>query len=489
MNDEFSRALRPVKARLRRNRFLRGLAFGLLAGLAAALAVRILSLWIPMERKWLWALLPVPACALLCALFGALRPVRASAAAEAADAAGLRERTVTALENAEKDTEICRLQRADACAALRSLDVKRIRPASVKKVLLASLGCFALLAALLFIRVPADSAAEARAALRQTLREGSEQVAKAAEKDGESLTREERAELRRLAEDLERDLSGSRDEADALVALDRAEQRLEQLRAQTAGEAASASVSQAGGSGPGEGNSPGSGENPQSDGQSSANGQNTNGTSGSAVGKAPNTASALSSLKSAVNPSQAKTSGQSANGNSGKAGKSGQTGKSGNSGNSGNSGTASGQSGQSGSQGSGQGAGGAGGQGKQSGGGAGEGSTNLEQEGGGNGSGTHASGSRDPRYKEEQYETIYDPERAEAAFRDEATNQNRLGDDGSVQIETGPGKGRLGGDVPWGSVLGEYAETETRSAERENLTGQERQWVEEYYRLLTEQNN
>ena len=62
MNDEFSRALRPVKARLRRNRFLRGLAFGLLAGLAAALAVRILSLWIPLERKELWTLLPLPAC-------------------------------------------------------------------------------------------------------------------------------------------------------------------------------------------------------------------------------------------------------------------------------------------------------------------------------------------------------------------------------------------------------------------------------------------
>lgn len=487
MNDEFSRALRPVKARLRRNRFLRGLAFGLLAGLAAALAVRILSLWIPLERKELWTLLPLPACALLGALAGALRPVRAKDAAEAADAAGLRERAVTALENADRDTEICRLQRVDACAALRSLDVKSIRPGSVKKVLLASLACAGALAVLLFVRVPADSAAEARSALRKTLSEGSEQVAQAAEKDGERLSREERAELRRLAEELDRDLSASRDEADALVALDRAQQRLEQLRAQTAGAAAAAA--QGGASGAGDANQQGAGGA-----QAPGGSQNANGNSASGRGSMPNTASALSALKAAVNPSQAKASGQGANGNSGKSGQSGQSGRSGQSGqsgqsgNSGNSGNASGQAPQSSGQGPGQGGGNADGPGNQSGGGAGEGSTNLEQEGGGNGSGSHASGTRDPRYREEQYETIYDPERAEAARRDEITNQNRLGDEGSVQAETGPGKGSLGGDVPWGSVFGEYAETEARSAERENLTGQEREWVSEYFRLLTEQN-
>ena len=283
MNDEFSRALRPVKARLRRNRFLRGLAFGLLAGLAAALAVRILSLWIPLERKELWTLLPLPACALLGALAGALRPVRAKDAAEAADAAGLRERAVTALENADRDTEICRLQRADACAALRSLDVKSIRPGSVKKVLLASLACAGALAVLLFVRVPADSAAEARSALRKTLSEGSEQVAQAAEKDGERLSREERAELRRLAEELDRDLSASRDEADALVALDRAQQRLEQLRAQTAGAAAAAA--QGGASGAGDANQQGAGGA-----QAPGGSQNANGNSASGRGSMPNTA-------------------------------------------------------------------------------------------------------------------------------------------------------------------------------------------------------
>ena len=67
------------------------------------------------------------------------------------------------------------------------------------------------------------------------------------------------------------------------------------------------------------------------------------------------------------------------------------------------------------------------------------------------------------------------------------TNQNRLGNEESLQVETGPGKGSLGGSVPWNEVFREYEETETRSAERENLTTKERQWVNDYYSLLTSQ--
>ena len=125
--------------------------------------------------------------------------------------------------------------------------------------------------------------------------------------------------------------------------------------------------------------------------------------------------------------------------------------------------------------------------GEDTGGGAGEGTTNLEAEAGGKKESGSAKGTRDPKYKEAEYETIYDPERIEKSVRDEMTNQNRLGNEESLQVETGPGKGSLGGSVPWNEVFREYEETETRSAERENLTTKERQWVNEYYSLLTNQ--
>ena len=123
----------------------------------------------------------------------------------------------------------------------------------------------------------------------------------------------------------------------------------------------------------------------------------------------------------------------------------------------------------------------------KTGGGAGEGTTNQEQQGGGSSGGGPVTGSRDPRYKEVRYETIYDPEHIAKDKENVMTEQYRLGDEDSLQIETGPGRGNLDGDVPWGEALQEYADTEARSADRENLTVQERRWVDEYYRLLTEQ--
>ena len=64
------------------------------------------------------------------------------------------------------------------------------------------------------------------------------------------------------------------------------------------------------------------------------------------------------------------------------------------------------------------------------------------------------------------------------------TEQNKLGED-SVQIETGPGKGRLEGNVPFREVVGEYAEAEAAAAESARLTREQKQWVDEYFRRLT----
>ena len=72
------------------------------------------------------------------------------------------------------------------------------------------------------------------------------------------------------------------------------------------------------------------------------------------------------------------------------------------------------------------------------------------------------------------------------AAKDQVTDQNRLDAGDSVQVETGPGQGTLEGSVPWGEVFREYEETETRSAQRENLSAQERQWVDDYYAILTD---
>ena len=461
MNNELKKCLRPVKRRIRRNRFLQGAAWGLAAGVGAALILRIIALFTPVADKWLWAVLPAAGFTLLFAAWNALRPVKDRPAAEAADGCGLKERAVTALEMTESETEICKLQREDACRTLQELDVRQIRPDSAKKQLLTALGCGILVMTLLLIPNPRDKEAEARQTLRKTLKEGTEEIARAAQEDEERLSPEKRTELRRLTEELKRELLDSRDETDALVALDRAEQRLEQMQERTAGDTA------AGNDGAGSENADGSGNQ---------NGEAADGTGAAATGKigqSPadsgirngklSTQKALTTLKSAVNPASAKLKTQTT--------------------------TAGSQAGEGQGEGlNGQGTPGAGsGSGNQAANGAGEGSTNLEEEAGGGKQNGTVRGNRDPKYKEAEYETIYDPERIEKTVRDEMTNQNRVGNEESLQAETGPGKGSLGGSVPWDEVFREYEETETRAAERENLTTKEREWVNEYYSLLTEQ--
>lgn len=468
---EVIQKLRAVKIRLRRNRLLRGAAAGLAAGLGAAALLQVAAFFVPVPDRGLLAAGIAAAAALLGALGNALRPVKNTDAAKAADACGLKERTITALEGGEEPIRL--LQRRDACAALEKLDVKMIRPGSVKRALCAALGCAVLLGGLLLIPNPQDSAAAAQKALVRTLREGAKAIEKAAEEDEATLPEEKKNELRKIAEELNRELDRSRDAADALVALDRAEQRLEQFRQQTAGDAMNAAN---GAAGMNEGRADKAGENgrtgmqapeglsgQEGSGQEGGSGQDGAGQQSSGQLAAAAAASgltdaqmktlqALAALKGQVNPSAAGGS---------QSGRSGMTGSKGGAGN---------------------------GQGKGSN-GAGEGSTNEEQKGGGgNGNRAGGEGTRDARYKEEKYETIYDPERIDKPLEDVMTDQFRLTDEDGLQIETGPGRGNLSGDVPWSDVLQDYADTEARSADRENLTVQERKWVNDYFSLLTEQN-
>ena len=464
---EVLKALRPVKHRIRRNRFLRGAAAGLAAGLAAAVILQAAAFFVPVPDRGLWAAAAAAAVMLLTALGNAARPVKDMTAAQAADACGLKERTVTALEGG--DEPIRQLQRQDARRALEALNVKQIRPGSVKKALLAAMGCAVLLGTLLLIPNAQDTEAAARKALNRTLQEGRKTIEQAAEDDEERLPDEKKSELRKITADLNRELGESRDAADALVALDKAEQRLEQMRQETAGDKTDGSgASGEAGSGEKTGNAEGKGEGENA-------GQAVDGQAGTASSASAGTAAqlqtleALKALKGAVNPSL-----QAGNGIQGIEGKNGTpVGQAG-------TGTGNGQTGQNGA-GSGKNPGG------KTGGGAGEGTTNEEQQGDGNSSNGIVKGNRDPRYKEVQYETIYDPEHIDKDKQDVMTEQFRTSDEGSAQIETGPGRGNLNGDVPWGEALQEYADTEARAADRENLTTQERQWVNDYYKLLTEQ--
>ena len=507
--NELLKALGPVRSRLRLRRFVSGAGWGFAGGALAALILLAVTSFVPLANRWWIAGVCVAGGTLLAAASNALRPVKPLEAARAADACGLRERAVTALELAETDrpeADITLLQRRDACERLQALDARQIRPAFPKRRLLAGALLLALCAATLLLPGGGDRAVAARQAL-ETKTAAMAKAAEEAEKADEAgLTEKEKAELRKLTADLKRDLTASRDEADALVAVDKAEQQLQKLRQEqaqekTAGDAMSAmnALSQAMQSAGMDAAADALAEAlasgdaaAMSKALSDLSAEDLQKLSESLTGEAKALAEAMAQTAQQGELSEARMqalqqaaqSAQSAGSMSAAqqatalqqalAGMKASLGA--------------GQSQQSASQASMSGAGaGSGNNPGQSGGGAGTGSTNEEQKGGSGGKNSGGSKGTNPaEFKQTEYETIYDPEKVDVAARDVMTNQQSLGKD-SVQIETGPGKGSLEGNVPVSQVVGEYAEQEVKAAESANLTREQKQWVDEYFRKLTEE--
>ena len=519
--NELLKALGPVRSRLRLRRFVSGAGWGFAGGALAALILLAVTSFVPLANRWWIAGACVAGGTLLAAASNALRPVSPLEAARAADACGLRERAVTALElaEAEKSTpappdgagqrlaDMILLQRRDACERLQALDARQIHPAFPKRRLLAGALLLALCAATLLLPGGGDRAVAARQAL-ETKTAAMAKAAEEAEKADEAgLTEKEKAELRKLTADLKRDLTASRDEADALVAVDKAEQQLQKLRQEqaqekTAGDAMSAmnALSQAMQSAGMDAAAADAIAEALASGDAAAmskalsdlSAENLQKLSESLTGEAKALAEAMAQTAQQGELSEARMqalqqaaqSAQSAGSMSAAqqttalqqalAGMKASLGA--------------GQSQQSASQASMSGAGsGSGNNPGQSGGGAGTGSTNEEQKGGSGGQKSGGSKGTNPaEFKQTEYETIYDPEKVDVAARDVMTNQQSLGKD-SVQIETGPGKGSLEGNVPVSQVVGEYAEQEVKAAESANLTREQKQWVDEYFRKLTEE--
>lgn len=495
--EKLLKALRPVRRRLRLRRFAHGAGTGFAAGALAALVLLAVTSFVPLKNRWLIAAACTAGCTLLAGAGCAMWPVKPRDAALAADACGLRERSVTALELAgRQETEMILFQRQDACDSLNTLDVKQIRPGFPRRQVILGSVLLVLCAGTLLLPGGGDRAVAARQALEQKTASMAQKIDEAAAADEAGMTEKEKAELRKLTEDLKRELSASRDELDAMVALDKAEQQLEknrteQMRDRTAGDAMEAmdALSQAM---QGAGMDPGQAQSlseAMASGKAAAMNASLSeldaeqlkklaeGLTGDAKSLAEQLAQAAESGEITDAQLQAMMSGAQSSLQSSSL----QQAISGMKASLGASGTGPGsQSGPNAGTGTGNNQG-------MNGNGAGTGTTNEEQKGGA-GAGQKNStsgGNRPPEFKQGEYETIYDPEKAETASRDVMTEQNSLGKD-SVQIETGPGKGTLEGDIPFRQIVGEYAEQEVQAAESAHLTKEQKGWVDEYFRRLTD---
>ncbi len=479
-------ALRRARTRLRLIRCWRWTGFGLLLGAAGSLALLIAGLILPIPWKWMWAGLIFAVCLAAAALLGLLLPVSNGKAARLADRCGLKERAQTALALSERGDAMALLQRQDACQALRQADYRKA-PLPFSRRLSAAFALAA--AAVVLIAVLPDPQAGAAARMEhfaQRMREAEKLSEETKESLEKTLSQEELKELRRLMDELSRSMKNARTERDAYLALNEAEKRMESIRSSlsrqngadaltAAGLSALLRALESGDQKAVEQAAQEMMQNPEEASQSlNQAAAQMDGAEAQAMLTAASAlaagdmsqlqsalnslsmndlASALSQLQSMLDQLRAMAGDTSVSSLS--------------------------------SQGQGQGAGSGQGQNQGEGqGGAGRGSTHEDagykedtdrQRGQGDGA---------PEYRENGYETIYDPTRLNA---DQTSIQESgaLNQGENLQIKTGPGLGTAGGQVPYRQVAAEYQEAAAQAMSRMALPEQERQWVNDYFAALT----
>lgn len=480
---EIRRALSPVRRKLRFLHLWKGVGYGVLSAGVLFLGITICSFLIPIRSR---AELIAAACAsaiLVSALVSWILPVKDITCARAADIHGLKERAQTALMITE-NSPMTELLRRDAVNALAHFDCGLIRFPSIKRQCLAAGAAAALAVVLCFVPNPQEEVIRSAIALEKTMEEASAQAQAESEKPMSDLSEKDRQELRKLLAELSREIGESENPMDAMLALGDAEQRLEALRERMTGDAAdqlSDALNDNGLEALAEAMESGDEqmleealESADADSMYAASQQlsgdmkNMLGAAARAMqsGDTSGAAGSLSQLQSAVqsgslsqlgSASRLLSSLRSAIGTGGQGGS-----------NSGN-----GQGNGIGNQ-----------PGANGGNGAGEGSTNLAQEGSGQEQ-AGRRGSADPRYKESEYESIYEPTRLDAS-QTEISAQSPQGEGDSMQAQLGPGAGQIGESVPYNQVIYDYADAAVKAADNQNLTAQERGWVNAYFASLTE---
>lgn len=447
------KALRPICWRIRHMRLRSGLALGACIGAALAAGVGVAGFF-----------LPIPHMPELCgglALLGLLAggtagflcPVSMACAARLGDAHGLQERLQTAMA-CQGDSPMEVLQRQDALTAVSSFSVRSLPMPKTWKAWLCASAAWLVCIGLCLAPNPQKAIAAENAAFRQSMEEAAR---KAESLDvGESLTEKDRQEARRLVEELTRQLQAAREPVDSLLAVSQAEERLEAMQSRMADEAQSAleAAMQA----------QGLDVLAQAlhDGNAQQIAQALEGVGGQALADVAQqldgdmqsllqqAAQSMTSADAATVAAMLQAMGESsaaAQLSSLKRGLSVLKGQE-----------------------------------KQ--GGAGQGTTN-EDETMQAADASRGGGSANPRYRETEYERIYDPTRLDAADSSISV-QGKRGEGEAIQMELGPGAGSLGGTVPYDQVAWEYAQAASQAADSQGLTQQERQWVADYFAALTE---
>ncbi|WP_438431668.1 hypothetical protein [Gorillibacterium sp. sgz500922] len=228
-----SAALSPIRRRLRGVRAARYTLVGLLAGGGAASGIAVPARIWPLAYYRPAALIGLAAGLLAGLAWGLLRPVRLSQAAAAADRLSGGNPAATALDYADSEQPVARLQRQEGLAAIAAARerLSAAVPLPVERRRLAAAGALlALTAVLLLLPNPQDSVIAERQERQRLAQESRDKIEQAAERVREAeLPAAAKKPIADALAELQKDL---RQTKDPQAALDKMEKALGEMQKQ-----------------------------------------------------------------------------------------------------------------------------------------------------------------------------------------------------------------------------------------------------------------
>lgn len=458
---DMTKALRPVKRRMRARQAFLWAVYGALVAGGCLLLLRAACFLRMLPFAGVLACVFATGLPAIFALIAGLWPISDVDAARQADALGLKARAQTAVMLEGCDTPMARLQREDALRSLRDFEpAEKLKLSAPRFAWIGIAACAVLLGLSFLIPNPQTEKLRELLAFQKRMAEQADKLDQGAVELNTDAP--ETPELRKLLGDLALALRKSHEMREALSAVDEMERGIAAIQERNAKDALSAlkgngadELAQALASGDAEA-AQSALESPNLPSQLSAASKDASGSSALALQAAAqallngNLSEALQSLQNAASGQCAACSQAQALASMARGAAAGVWGSESTSG--------------------------------RPGGGASKGTSNRD---GGVSAGTSGSvrGNAAPEKKTADYETIYDPTRLGGAG--ETVNAaTQAGEGEQTETQLGTGMGMIDGAVPYRQALPQYTQTAVEAAQNANLPAYAQQWVENYFSAL-----
>lgn len=239
LDDFIKKRIKEARRRVTAVRLAADMLFGLIAGMAVAAVIMVVSLFVPMYYAPLLAVAAIGIGVMSGGVLTLIRRPDMKRAALLLDSKGFKERVTTAYERAGMEDTFSVLLKEDTKQRLTGFSIKGAFPYHISaKQIAAFFGLAVVIAVAGLIDAPARKQAREKHAIVMEAKDKAEEVAEALEKleKQEKLSEEDMTELKEMLSEAKEELKEAESSEDIEKAQERLEKKLEQKMKELASE-------------------------------------------------------------------------------------------------------------------------------------------------------------------------------------------------------------------------------------------------------------